>query len=204
MRASGRSEEALREIKIAAELEPRSAVIHYNVGIINMTMKRYEEAIAYFDKAIELDGGFSNTYLMKVIVQQMLGDYNGAVETYRIGRIYSGKGENEPLWILLQAQARAANGQRYEALAMLNRLLQNPAGREEMSKLPFDIALVHNLLGDAEKACEWLERIELKLIEGPDAVSQDPRFANLRDYPRFVRLTEKCRRAIAASKTTSK
>jgi tetratricopeptide (TPR) repeat protein len=155
-------------------------------------MERYEEAIAYFDKAIELDSGYTNTYLSKAIVQQMLGDYSGARETYRIGRIHSGKDENEPLWIMFQAQAHAAEGRRDEALTMLNRLLRsNSAEREEMKKLTFDIALVYNLLGERETACEWLGKIESKLIEDPKKLSRDPRLAALRESACFGKLIEK-------------
>jgi serine/threonine-protein kinase len=196
-----RSEESLREIKIAAELEPRSAVIHYNVGIVNMRLRRYAEAVEYLDRAIELDGGYVNSYLSKAIVQQMLGDYTGALETYRIGRIYSGKDENEPLWILMQAQTHAANGRRDESLKQLNRLLQNPAGREEATKkLLYDVALVYNLLGDAAKACEWLEKIEVEKVKGFDTNNLDPRLANLRGNARFERLVEKWRSAKSAGK----
>jgi serine/threonine protein kinase/Flp pilus assembly protein TadD len=200
LRASGRNEEGLREITIAAELEPRSAVIHYNVGIANLDLKRYQEAIACFDKAIEFDGNFLNSYLTKSIAQQMLGDYKAALETYRIGRIYSGKDENEAIWILMQAQAHAADGRRDESLALLNRLLRNPARREETAKLTFDIALVYNLLGDADAACQWLEKIELKKVKTPDAFGTDPRFANLRGNPRYERLIEKLRNLKNASK----
>lgn len=200
LRASERNEEALREITIAAELEPRSAVIHYNVGIANLDLRRYPEAIANFDKAIELDGNYVKSYLTKAIAQQMLGDYNAALETYRIGRIYSGKDENEPFWILMQAQTHAANKRRDESLALLNRLLRNPAQREETANLPFDIALVYNLLGDADAACKWLEKIELKKVKTPEAIGKDPRFANLRGNPRFERLVEKWRNLMNASK----
>jgi tetratricopeptide (TPR) repeat protein len=130
----------------------------------------------------------------------MLGDYNAALETYRIGRIYSGKDENEPLWILMQAQMHAANGRRDESMALLNRLLRNQARREEMSKLTFDIALVYNLLGDADAACQWLEKIELKKVKTPEVFGKDPRFANLRGNPRYERLIEKLR----SLKNTSK
>jgi serine/threonine-protein kinase len=200
LRASERNEEGLREITIAAELEPRSAVIHYNVGVANLDLGRYREAIACLDKAIELDGNFLSSYLTKSIAQQMLGDYNAALETYRIGRIYSGKDENEPLWILMQAQMHAANGRRDESMALLNRLLRNQARREEMSKLTFDIALVYNLLGDADAACQWLEKIELKKVKTPEVFGKDPRFANLRGNPRYERLIEKLR----SLKNTSK
>jgi serine/threonine-protein kinase len=200
LRAGGRNEEGLREITIAAELEPRSAVIHYNVGVANLDLGRYSEAIAYFDKAIELDGNYVNSYLAKSIAQQMLGDYNAALETYRIGRIYSGKDENEPLWILMQAQAHAGNGRRNESLELLNRLLRNPAGRGEMGKLTFDIALVYNLLGDADAAFQWLEKIELKKVKTPETFGKDPRFANLRGNPRYERLIEKLQDLKNASK----
>jgi eukaryotic-like serine/threonine-protein kinase len=184
-------EAALREIKIAAELEPHSAVIHFNVGVLSLQLKRYADAMAYFDKTIELDKGYVNVYLYKAIAQQMLGDYDGALETYRIGRIYSGKDENEPLWILMQAQTHAANVRPDESLKLLNRLLQNPARREETSKLPFDVALVYTLLGDVKNACASLEKIEVKKLKDPETINQDPRFANLHGNACLTQLVEK-------------
>ncbi|HEY8560854.1 MAG TPA: tetratricopeptide repeat protein, partial [Pyrinomonadaceae bacterium] len=199
LRASEREEDALREIKIAAELDPRSAVIHYNVGLAYMSLKRYEEALLYFDKTLELDGSYSTTYLPKAIVQQLLGDFDGAVETYRIGRIYTGKNENEPHWLIFQAQAHAANGRRGEALALLNRLLVKPAERDEKSAgdLPFDVAMVYALLGDSERACEWLGKIQAKKKKEVDVVSQDPRLAKLRGTACFARQIEKWRSQLA-------
>jgi serine/threonine-protein kinase len=191
---TGQHEAALREIKIAAELEPHSAVIHHNVGVLNSILKRYDEAIAYFDKTIELDKGFANVYLSKAVAQELTGDWDGAVETYRIGRIYSGKDESEAIWILIQAQAHAAKGQSNESLALLNGLLQNPAQRKIIPNLSFDIALVYNLLGDAENACKWIEKIETKKLKDLNLIKQDPRFANLHNDERFLRLLEKPRK----------
>jgi tetratricopeptide (TPR) repeat protein len=190
---TGKFDDALREIKIAAEFEPHSAVIQLSVGELYMIAQRYDEADFYFDKTIEIDRGFAGAYHLKSILQQFRGEYDAALETYRKARIYRGNDEKEPLWLLMQASVHAAKGRRREALAILNRFLPGGEFSKESAFVATDIALVYNLLGDARNTFAWLEKVKIHNAGQARLISTDPRFANLRDDPRFARLVEKWR-----------
>jgi tetratricopeptide (TPR) repeat protein len=152
---------------------------------------RYDESLTFCDKAIKVDKSFVMAYYWKSFVQQYQGRYDAALETYRTGRIYSGAGENEPLWILMQAQSHAAQKRRDEALKTLNRFLQSADFRKNPDQLPHEIALVYNLLGDRDRAFEWLARVEFNNGNSLRYISTDPRFANLHEDARFAALVEK-------------
>jgi tetratricopeptide (TPR) repeat protein len=210
---TGKYNESLREIEIAARLAPRSAVIQHSLGEAYLFLKRYEEAIAQFDKVIEIENTFAAAYYRKSLVQQYRGEYDAAVDTYRRARIYSGGDENEPLWLLMQAHAYAAKGQRNQALNALNRYLQgdyyvnHPDNQPVTSKesgtnprrnyqkdpnlLIHEVALVYNLLGDTEQTFKWLNKIEIKKPGHAKFHTEDPRFANLHNDPRFTALTKR-------------
>ncbi len=188
---TGRPAEALREMEIAARLEPGSALMQANLGIMLMQAKRYDEAIVYLDKAVEFDNAYVSAYFWKSLVLQFQGKYDEALETYRKVRIYKGKDENEPLWTLMQAQAHAVGGRREESLNILNRFFKSPEFRKNQLGGAVDIALVYHLLGDSEKAFEWLGKVKPPNSDTAKSLIEDPRFAGLHNDERFAALAQK-------------
>jgi tetratricopeptide (TPR) repeat protein len=188
---NGCVKDAIREIKIAAELEPNSASINYTLGAVLFNEKRFADAIPHFDRAIKNSEDFAAAYGSKAVAQQILGDYDGALETYRSVRIINGDDEDEPTWLLMQAQAHAGMGRREQSLVALNRFFQTPEYRKDPLLHLFNTALVYNLLGDTDKAFAFLEKIKGKSSVLIYSLSQDPRLANLHGAPRFKRLIEK-------------
>jgi serine/threonine protein kinase/tetratricopeptide (TPR) repeat protein len=193
----GKFDDALREIKIAAELEPRSAVIQLSVGELYMVAQRYQEADLYFDKTIEINKEFAGAYHLKSILQQYRGEYDAALDTYRKARIYKGNDEKEPLWQLMQAQLHAASGHRTEALEILKRFSQGGEHCEASTFLAPEIALVYNLLGDAENALAWLKKVKINNLMYVELISTDPRFANLHGDSRFAPIVQQWRTELA-------
>ena len=190
---AGKFEEALREIKIAAELDPGSAVIQLTVGESCVLLKRYSEAEFYFDKALANDTSFAAGYHWKGMLQQFRGDYDAALETYRKARIFRGDDENEPGWLLVQAQAHAAGKQPDKAREILKRFLPGAKYSHAAPFLAVEIALVYNLLGDSKNAFAWLEKVQTANPAQTEMLLSDPRFANLHSDTRFVRLAGKLR-----------
>lgn len=188
---TGKIDDAIREIEIAARLDSRSSIILHSAATLYMQVKRYDEAHIYFDRAIENDNGFIPAYFWKSLLQQYQNDYDAALETYRKARIYGGNDENDPLWLLMQAQAAAFNGRRSEAQKFLNRYLNGEICEKNPEGYANEVALVYNLLGDTTNAFAWLEKIKLKSGKGPGFMIADQRFANLHSDVRYIRLAEK-------------
>lgn len=54
LKLKGRSEDALEQYQEAVRLEPDNANINYNIGLLYLKRKNYEESVAYAKKAYEL------------------------------------------------------------------------------------------------------------------------------------------------------
>jgi serine/threonine protein kinase/Tfp pilus assembly protein PilF len=191
LQESRKMDEAIREREIAARLDPQSAVIQFSLGHLYALNGRYDEAMSYCEKALEIDGGFVTAYFWKGLLQQYFGEYDTALETQRMARIYSGAGEDDALWLLMQAHSHASHQRRDEALAHLNRYFNCEAYRKHPKQFPHEVALVYNLLGDQNKAFEWLAKVEIKNPDDALFIGRDPRFANLHSDSRFTALSEK-------------
>jgi TolB-like protein/Flp pilus assembly protein TadD len=117
--AMGRSDEAIREIEQARRLDPLSARINTNVGLVLYGARQYDRAIAELLKAQELEPSDVSahlvlgwTYLAKGMTREALGEIQTAVRL-------SG---DEPTVSAELARAYALSGNRKEALKILGRL----------------------------------------------------------------------------------
>lgn len=78
----GNHEAAMRLIKRALLVDPKSAAAHLNLGSLLMDLGRLEEAIASSDKAIELDPGFVNAHYNRGNALLALGQFTDAVASF--------------------------------------------------------------------------------------------------------------------------
>ena len=171
----------------AQELEPLSLNINTQVGRIFYFMRRYDEAIAQYQKTLEMDPNFviahfqlGWAYEKKEMYQEAIAEYEktislreqrgaeagiggrGGVEA-RIGRVY------------------ALSGKRREAQEVLDEL-------KEMAKqsyvAPLSMAVIYDGFGDKEEAISWLEKA---FAEGRTnmGLKVDPTWDSLRPEPRF-------------------
>ena len=63
---TGRVDEAIRELKIAEELDPLSPMIHAYAGNVYLCARKYDIALAEFDKALELDPNFVSAHRNRI------------------------------------------------------------------------------------------------------------------------------------------
>ena len=182
-----RFDEAVREVNTALTLDPLSPIILTAAGTIYMKAGRYGEAIAFFDRAVSIEQGFTSAHVYKSLAQQLAGDYRGAVETYRSTLHYADESAGRAVLEIMTAQASAAEGDREAA----ERILQAVYQREEFKKYPQrcvpEVAHVYNILGDLEQTLQWIKR-----LQGKTPIYRffdDPRFARLRTDKRFQELT---------------
>lgn len=79
----GHHDDAMRLLKRALLVDPKSAAAHLNLGSLLMDLGRLEEAVASSDKAIELDSGFINAHFNRGNALLALGRFTEAVASFR-------------------------------------------------------------------------------------------------------------------------
>ena len=175
----GRFDEALREIKLAQELDPLRTGLVGNEGSIFYQARRFDEAIV--KKKIHADSapenpfahlGLANAYAAK-------GQYAEALLSYQT----SIKLEETTSALIYLGRFYALTGRRNEAAAILGKLKTT-----EKYVSPTELSILYAALGDKEKAFASLEKAyterdfqltDLKVEPGYDPLRDDPRFQDL-------------------------
>ena len=181
----GRPEEALAFAERARRLNPVSPATQMNVGTILYFARRYDEAIAELEEALELapDFGPARVMLGRVYVAQ--GAPGRAVQELERAQGLMGA---RPDVLTPHAYVLARAGRQREARTMLDGLRQQA---KPQAAAPVRVAMVHIGLGEIDRAFEWLE----KALEARDwqmaMLNVEPAFDTLRADPRFAALVDR-------------
>lgn len=178
----GRTEESVKALRRAKELDPLSPIINTQVGYPYYCARQYDEAIAEFKNALELEPNFApalnylaRSYLAKGLVREAMATFEKAVE-------HSG---GSPVMKARLGYAQAAIGKTAEAKRILLELEHE--GRERYVA-PCLIAALYVALGDKEQAFAWLEKayqqrdvllMTLNIESYLDPLRSDSRFQEL-------------------------
>ena len=103
-RRLGKWDSALQSIENATELDPRSALITYERANTLLLLRRYDEAIVYFDRCLWLTPAWSDVYVKKAMAV-LLRDWNSdeAVAVIRASADHINPTELAVEWILLDS-----------------------------------------------------------------------------------------------------
>jgi TolB-like protein/Tfp pilus assembly protein PilF len=182
--AQGRSEEALREILRARELDPLSLVICMEVAWHCYMARDYTRALEHAIGTLELEPAFASARHIVGLVYEQQGRVEAALAEFE--KAHAGSGGN-PATLASMGRILAAAGRPVEVRALL-RQLDEIAARAYVP--PYYGALIHAGLGNADEALSYLEaswrRHDLWLVW----LGRDPRFDVLRSQPRFQRLLQ--------------
>jgi serine/threonine-protein kinase len=179
--ALGRTEEAMREVHKALDLEPLSILIQRDVGWHLFHQRRYKEAVEKLKATLEERPDYvaARTLLARALVEA--------------GRTAEGLAEMEKVapqmppgsGLPFLAYAQAAAGRSEAARRTLASLRKLPAA-EYVS--PYYVALAYVKLGDVEETLRFLE----KAFNEQDApfvnLKADPRWDPIKSQPRFQAL----------------
>ena len=183
--SAGRSDEAISEMKLAQELDPRSLIINANLSWVYYLAGKYEEAVAQAQKTVAMDPSFAvaHGYLGQAYLAK--GEYANALQELQRALALSG---NETSFKAELGNAYAVAGKKPEALGILHELLQM-ASRQYVS--PLSIALVYVGLDEKDEAFQWMEKAyderSVRLIN----IAVHPGFASLHSDPRFAALVQR-------------
>jgi tetratricopeptide (TPR) repeat protein len=171
----GRSEEGISEIKLAESLDPLSLAVHVNAGWVYYLARRNEQAVEEWRKILDIDPHFTVTHgsiWIAYVKQAEMGTVLAAPSSRDI----------DALQLAAITGRQAVSGNRAEAERLLSRL-------DSISKrhyvCPYEMATAHAILGNKDKALDWLNRgLKERSACMPD-LKVDPRLDSLRSDARF-------------------
>jgi TolB-like protein/Tfp pilus assembly protein PilF/predicted Ser/Thr protein kinase len=177
-----REAEALSEIDHALDADPRSIMVNFHRGFILYYFRRYDEAVKQFQRAVAIDPAFlwphmplGLTYIEQHRYQEAIAQENTPP--------YSAGGQSRQLTTL--AYAYAVAGDRNGLDPLLKEMEQRA---REGYVPPFNMARVYAVLGQKEKAFQFLEQgyvdrdpglVILQVDPTADAFRSDPRYGDL-------------------------
>src|SRR5215470_8557117 len=177
--ATGRSDEALAEVKQARDIDPFSLSIAAHPSWINYLSRNAEATVREARKALKLDPNFFPAQRYLALGYDLQGKYNEAVTEFQKALALS------PGSTLVKAElgyAYAKSGKRADALRVLDELQRSPGQRRAS---PFHLALIYIGLGENDRAIELLQNAYNERAERLVWLRADARFDPLRMDPRF-------------------
>ncbi len=187
--ASGRHDEAEREIKVAQQLDPRSAIIKTAGAMLLYYARRYDEALEECRQALELDPGLVQAHRVSRWIYMVTRRYEEAMAAHNRERIFSGDADYE--WPVIIAQLQAIGGLRDQAQSAIKRGLNSPEVKRDPGAMSYEIAVAYGLLGSRDQALAWLSKAEAVKHYAFNFVMVDSKLDDLRSDPRFDDLARK-------------
>lgn len=182
---SGRHDEAIAEMKKAIELDPLSTRIQCFAGRTYTWARRYEDALAQFQRVNQLDPNFALNHERLAHLYAVMGKFNEAIAEESKARtlIHESLDRVQAKSNRLR-RAVAENGARgyWQTELDLAHEEQNPP---EAYDTPLALAMIYSHLGDKEKAFANLEIAYAGRDEELTNLSIEPQFDSLRSDPRF-------------------
>ena len=171
----GRSDEGISEIKLAESLDPLSLAVHVNAGWVYYLARRNEQAVQEWRKILDIDPHFTVTHGSIWIAY---------VKQAEMGTVLPppSSGDTDALQLAAITGRQAVIGNRAEAERLLSRL-------DSISKrhyvCPYEMATAHAILGNKDKALDWLSRGLKERSACMADLKADPRLDSLRSDARF-------------------
>ncbi len=183
-RLDGDYEVSMKSWERLARLDPAARVVSsYHIARIFMYQGKYDEALAELDEGakVEPDHPLLNFFRSRVYYYQGRVDEAIALLKHILEHNPRIEGIRPMLTVYL-----ATKGQIEEAKAQLTEGAEKAADADHDSALW--TAAAYALLGDKEKALDWLEHAVKLGNENRPWLEKDPTLASLRDEPRFIEL----------------
>lgn len=188
----GRLDDGLRETSKAAELDPFSKIIIWNLGDAFQFNGKYDEAIRQYQKIIELfsdqriNDDIGNTYAAQ-------GKYQQAVEAYLNGYRFAKEIKPEEIHRLKDSFEKGGwesfgRAKQEIDLSFLNaRQAKDPNGYTK----PYEIAKAYCWGKDKDKVIEYLNKAYEERSADVFRLRTDFTFVGMRDDPRFKELVRR-------------
>ncbi len=180
-----RFDEAEREIKIAQTLDPLSLIINLGVGEIYEFERKYDLALAQFQKTLELDPNFMGALGHMVSVYEWKGMEREAKVAAQKTAAAAGDADEAAAFARLPAEG----GKQARARYYLQQDLKNKTDGKYVA--PDGLAENYMVLGDQVQAMRWLKTAYNEHASGLVFLTVNPNFDPIRNSPEFQQLINK-------------
>jgi adenylate cyclase len=184
-----RLDEAGVQIRRAFELDPYSPSINHNVGAYYYFQGMYDKSIEQFNKIREMNTADLSPFigpgpsLIRAYVQKK--EYENALSTVKALEALTKRPKQAKLW---KGYVLAAMGSMGEAEKLLEEVETNYSS-ENIS--PYEMGLVHFMLGDKDEGYSWLEVADSSHDGNVNMLALDVELKDLRGEPRYAAMLEK-------------
>ncbi len=180
--AEARFDEAIDQATRGRALDPVSPIITAGVSWMNHLARRHDQAAELARAALALEPDFLIGRARLGIAAKHLRDYPRAIA--ELGRCLQLSPEG-PDHLAQLGQVYALQGRRDAARKVITRLLELAATRYVPA---YDIALIHDALGERDAAFQWLRRAYDERYGPLVFLEVDPDLVGVRADPRFAAL----------------
>ena len=188
LRTMHRFDEALREAKRAQELDPLSPNSKSMIGSVQYYARRYDAAEEQYRQLIHSDPDIPGPHLRLYDIYSRTGKESEAVAELQKGLALQGA---EELAAALPARYSSSGFGAVKKFALQEqiRLLTEASKQDYIS--PIALATNYAVLGENDKAFEWLEKAYEEHAPGLLDLDLDPDYDNLRADSRFQNLVRR-------------
>ncbi len=181
--ASGNHKKALTEIHHAQSLDPQSASLRKDVGLLYYYAGNYDQAIKECDEAIKIDASLPQSYSVRGRSYAQKKQFNEAYSD--INKALSLSSHNEVFQTYLAATYAIAGD--FKAAQKITKKLTHKAKKS----FPYEIAGIYAQLGKKNESFNWLEVALREQSMTLLALKVDPVLAELKEEVRFKKIIEK-------------
>src|SRR6266850_447973 len=179
----GDDEEGTHATRKFIESEPLFWPARYHLGELRREQRRIPEAVSEFEKVLEQDP--RNPTTLRCLTRAYLDAGNLPKARQILARMGPQDAQNFRARIV-KAQLYAVEGKRASALKEMDEEVLKHADLQPFATL--DAAEVYAVLGETDKAIEWLDRAMRKGDDRAAWLRIDPLLANVRQHPRFKQI----------------
>jgi adenylate cyclase len=179
----GKHDESITEGKIALQLDPLTPMMLINLGMRYYYARKFQQAIVYIKKAIELDPGFEIAHFYLAWASMQMKKYDEASDEIQNAIKYFGRKNPEILSAL--GIILTLISQKNQAEKVVNEMFELA---KEKYISPFWMTVLFFVLNRKELAFEWLEKsykvhdcLMIFLNADPvfDPFKSDPKFQDM-------------------------
>ena len=180
----GRHDEGLAHVRRAQQLAPLSLVVNTQEGRLEVQARRFDRATASLRRVLELDSTYRTAHTLLGASHLQEGDGASALASFR--RAVELSGTRRSLDVSFLAHAHGTVGHRDSARVLLAELDARRRAGEPISFA--GLALVHESLGDRERALAMLDTAVMRYDAVLGMHASEAVFDPLRRDPRGARI----------------